>query len=470
MDNISYWAKRNLKAQRAAAKKTQAEIEKQLGKYYASSMERIIADFEGVYNKLIADIGAGQKPTPADLYKLEKYWQMQGQLQNELDKLGDKSTKLMQSQFTKQFQSIYDDMALPSAKVFSKIDRAAAEQMINTVWCADGKNWSSRVWGSLDDLRETLNENLIHCVAAGKKTTELKKLLQNRFDVAYFRADTVVRTETAHIQTQAAQKRYTDYGVKEVEMWADPDERTCEICGKLHKKRYPVNATMPVPAHPNCRCTIIPVVEEELLTKTAITAPQAEPKKAVAEPKAAETPKTAQKTPKDNLGFKVIEGEHSLTDDLQAVNPKYSTGNKLYTNNCGNCSATFEMRRRGYDVEAAGLDGMYVSDWRRLFKIDKLYTVSAARKAKVIPEMTENILKWGEGARGSVFVVWDGRKWGHYFNCEVINGEVKFIDGQDPSRDAAAFFGRAKPSSIKYYRTDNVAAGDSIKAACKNRG
>jgi SPP1 gp7 family putative phage head morphogenesis protein len=67
----------------------------------------------------------------------------------------------------------------------------------------------------------------------------------------------------AHIQTQAAQHRYSEYGIKEVEVWADEDERRCEVCGELHEKRYPVNGVMPVPAHPNCRCTVIPVVEPD---------------------------------------------------------------------------------------------------------------------------------------------------------------------------------------------------------------
>jgi SPP1 gp7 family putative phage head morphogenesis protein len=65
----------------------------------------------------------------------------------------------------------------------------------------------------------------------------------------------------AHIQTQAAQKRYEDYGLKEVQVWADEDERRCEICGELHQKKYPIGAVMPIPAHPRCRCCIIPVVD-----------------------------------------------------------------------------------------------------------------------------------------------------------------------------------------------------------------
>ena len=93
-------------------------------------------------------------------------------------------------------------------------------------------------------------------------STELKNQLQEQFGVSYRRADSIARTEIAHIQTQAAQQRYTDYGIQEVEIWADEDERRCPECGQLHQKRYPVGAAVPIPAHPNCRCCIVPVVEE----------------------------------------------------------------------------------------------------------------------------------------------------------------------------------------------------------------
>ena len=125
---------------------------------------------------------------------------------------------------------------------------------------ADGKSWSQRIWENTERLAAELNEGLIHCVATGKKTTELKNILQERFGVSYSRADALVRTEMAHIQTQAAQKRYEDAGVLEVEVWAPKDERQCEVCGELHMKRFPANGPMPIPAHPRCRCCVLPVV------------------------------------------------------------------------------------------------------------------------------------------------------------------------------------------------------------------
>ena len=257
----NYWAERTAKTQERLTSKSIKDTEKQLKKYYKSSMEKILGQFQEVYLKLFSSISEGREPTPADLYKLDKYWQLQGQLKVELQKLGDKQAALMSKKFEDQYINIYNALALQDSGMFSGVDRETAHQMINQIWCADGQSWSNRIWTNTDKLQQALNDNLIDCVLTGKKTTQLKQILQEQFAVSYNRADSIVRTEMAHIQTQAAQQRYKDYGIKEVEIWADEDERRCDVCGKLHETRYPINGVLPIPAHPNCRCCIIPVVD-----------------------------------------------------------------------------------------------------------------------------------------------------------------------------------------------------------------
>jgi SPP1 gp7 family putative phage head morphogenesis protein len=225
-------------------------------------MKKTISDFEATYDKLLAAKAADREPTPADLYKLDKYWQMQGQLKNELQKLGDKQISALSKIFEIQFFDVYYSIALEGLDTFTTINKEGAMQLINSIWCADGKSFSQRVWDNVNDLVETLNEGLVNCVITGQKTSQLKKVLQERFNVSYSRADAVARTEMSHIQNTAAQKRYEDYGVREFEVWADEDERRCDVCGKLHKKRYPMGSKIPVPVHPRCRCSIIPVVED----------------------------------------------------------------------------------------------------------------------------------------------------------------------------------------------------------------
>jgi SPP1 gp7 family putative phage head morphogenesis protein len=258
-----YWRERQAKAQEEVTKRGIKQTEEQLQRYYQRTMRNVIGQFEEVYNKVLLSIDKGATPTPADLYKLDTYWHMQGQLREELQKLGDKQAVAMSKQFTKQYRHIYKTVALQDGNSFSEISRETAEQMINQIWAADGQSWSSRIWKNVSKLQQELNDNLIDCVLTGKPTDILKRQLVERFGVSYSRADSIVRTEYAHIQTQAAQQRYKDSGVQQVEIWADYDERRCDICGNLHQKKYSVHDRMPIPAHPRCRCTIIPVVEPQ---------------------------------------------------------------------------------------------------------------------------------------------------------------------------------------------------------------
>ena len=258
---MKYWANRLAKAQSALTEKNIKQIEKQLAKYYSTASRRVIRDFERTYEKVLKAVGEGSQPTPADLYKLDAYWQMQGQLKQELEKLGNKQAKLFSKHFEMHFFDIYYSIALEGTPAFNTIDTAAVQQLINQIWVADGKTFSQRIWDNTERLLETLNEELIHTVVTGKKTTELKNLLQDRFGVSYRRADTLVRTELVHIQTQAAQKRYKDYGMQYVEVLVDEDERTCDLCKELKGKKFPIDAVPPLPVHPNERCCLVPVID-----------------------------------------------------------------------------------------------------------------------------------------------------------------------------------------------------------------
>lgn len=266
----NYWQNRIAKAQATMFDKNRKDIDKMLRKYYQDLSNQVIVDFESTYDKLLTTIEAGKQPTPADLYKLDKYWKMQSQLDKRLTKLGKRQIAALTKHFKSQFYDVYKSIKLDSLSLFSTIDDGIVQQMINQIWCADGKSWSQRIWENVGLLKQTLNEGLIHTLVTGKKTSDLKQILQERFGVSYHRADALVRTELAHIQTQAAQQRYRDYGLDEMEVLVDPDERTCEICGKLDGKKYSINDKMPIPAHPRCRCCMIPVVKRPPKQETNI--------------------------------------------------------------------------------------------------------------------------------------------------------------------------------------------------------
>lgn len=264
MKKNEYWIKRNEKAQTVLFNKTVKETEAQLKRYYASAAKSAINNFEAVYDKVLAAQVMGEPITPADLYKLDKYWRVQAEAQKELTKLGNKQIKLLTNKFTETYKRGYSELALPSG-LLGTVDIEKAAQLINSIWCADGKNWSQRIWNNTAKLQKALNDGLVDCVISGKKTSELKALLQEKFKTSYYSADMICRTELAHIQTQAAADRYKDSGLKYYEVVVSPDDRTCEVCGDFDGKRFllsemqeGINAP---PFHPNCRDCIVPVIE-----------------------------------------------------------------------------------------------------------------------------------------------------------------------------------------------------------------
>lgn len=265
---MNYWAKRQAQIQDKLANLSRKKIEKQMIKYYGDTAKRVIAEFENTYNKILVQQAEGKEVTPALLYQLDSYWMMQGQLREELRKLGEKQVSLLTKEFELAFFDVYYSIAPEGMTAFNTIDAAGARQLINAVWLADGKSFSQRIWGNTERLLETLNEGLIHTVATGAPTTKLKHVLQERFGVSYSRANMLVRTELAHVQTVAAKQRYEDYGLKEYEILGNDDDSCGNHsvdCHQMDGKKFlysemVVGKNAP-PFHPNCRCAIVPVID-----------------------------------------------------------------------------------------------------------------------------------------------------------------------------------------------------------------
>lgn len=256
-----YWIKRIQENQTKIEDKTYSEINAQLQKYYVRASERVISNFGVTYNKIQRKIEEGGNPTPADLYKLDRYWQAQVQMQKELEGLGNKEIKKLGSAFKRHYYDIYNSIVLPGKPIFTQVNTDVVDQVINGIWVADSKQWSQRVWDNTNRLAQTLNDELIHIVATGQKRDKLEQALMERFDVSYHRAQTLVRTEVAHIQTEAARQRYKDYGIEYVTVLTADDDHVCPLCKELDGKKFKINQMPFLPVHPNERCTLLPVLD-----------------------------------------------------------------------------------------------------------------------------------------------------------------------------------------------------------------
>lgn len=230
--------------------------------YYLNTSKSIIKRFEDLYEAVLRKEG---EPSPAWLYNLDKYWKLLAQTKEELQKLGDNESSLLFDNFTKEYENVYKALALPSQASFSSISTQAGAAIIAQPWTQDGVHFSQRVWRNTKALAETLNDELVNCLLSGKSSSDLKKILMERFSVSYNRASTLVRTESAHFQNAAAINRYKDAGVKYVKVLVSPDERTCDECSAHEGELIPIDAAIQginiPPFHANCRDTIEPVFE-----------------------------------------------------------------------------------------------------------------------------------------------------------------------------------------------------------------
>lgn len=137
-----------------------------------------------------------------------------------------------------------------------------------------------------DDMGQTIREELTRGLARGENPRTMASRLNGEIEnITNSRLQTLARTEVIHSHTEATLDRYERAGVDLVQHgeWASADDdRVCPICSFLDGNEYPIpefrtgsfqfdpsedepdhlagEYPLSPPTHPNCRCTILPVV------------------------------------------------------------------------------------------------------------------------------------------------------------------------------------------------------------------
>ena len=260
---MNYWQKRELKQRELQYDRTLAQYEAELRKQYQQSLKAVSRDIEKLYDELLVSSADGTL-LASDLYKYNRYFSLMKSLNKQLKALGGKEITITN-------QKLLDMYAITSSSVGKSINlsgefnQKTAKEIINSIWCADGKHWSNRIWQNKAQLQVALEKGLIDCVSRGVSKDELVKTLMETFDVSYRKADRIARTELSYVQNKAAINKYIEAGIDEYEILSAHDERTCPICSKMNGKCFKI-AEMTVgenapPFHANCRCSVLGVIK-----------------------------------------------------------------------------------------------------------------------------------------------------------------------------------------------------------------
>ena len=156
------------------------------------------------------------------------------------------------------YKAIYDtQMGTGFDFSFNKLDNRTIENLLTEKW--QGSNYSKRIWNNTDILADSISELVGGALLSGQSYAKTSRQLRDRFNVAKYYSDRLVRTETNYFHNQVDAMAYEEMGIDKYVFVATLDSRTSEICQEMDNKVFDykdmaVGDNYP-PLHPNCRST-----------------------------------------------------------------------------------------------------------------------------------------------------------------------------------------------------------------------
>ena len=198
----------------------------------------------------------------SDMHKQNRLTELNKKYEDIALELGRQVEEMATENMQEGFKEVYGNVSAALGDTdFSMPNKKLMDKLLKEPWRGD--SFSGRLWKNQKRLASGLNNVLLNGLQQGKTATEIAVNLHNLVGNSFNDCHRIVRTESMHYLNDATLQRYKDSGIDEVQVWASHDERTCDVCGLEHEKKYSINRCPVVPFHPNCRCTIIPVIEVE---------------------------------------------------------------------------------------------------------------------------------------------------------------------------------------------------------------
>ena len=192
----------------------------------------------------------------------EMQFALQNSISVELQELAIEEQEFLK----KLMDDCYTSAAVKTASVlglkgsYDLVRQEMIDRAINSI--IDGKNFSSRVWDNTNDLANRIYNDVLECVRTGKRPNAIAKKIKDDFGSSAYQAKRLVQTELARVVSDAQIDIYKSSGVVKKVMWtATLESNTCDYCADLDGKYFNMDDAPKIPAHPNCRCCYVPVVD-----------------------------------------------------------------------------------------------------------------------------------------------------------------------------------------------------------------
>lgn len=238
-------------------------LREEIDKKAVKKLKKILNLYKKSQNKVVKELSAAIIDRLAedgtirlDRDKLKKL------LKDEVGQLADQSNQ----QLTMILAESYEEMIKESYKLIGiEVDyKLTRKEFIDAAVKAPiaGKTFSKRIWKNCNDLANTIYADVNKIVKTGASPEKVARQVKKQYNSSAYQAKRLVNTELAKVVNQATLDVYSNSGVVQKVMWtATLEKNTCSICGDRDGKEFSLKEVPFLPAHPNCRCCLIPIVD-----------------------------------------------------------------------------------------------------------------------------------------------------------------------------------------------------------------
>lgn len=247
---MTYWQRRLQNPLHKAYNENEQATRQWLSVYQQASKD-IKAEIFDTYQKMNVE-----KPLISDFYRYNNLQKIEMQINDSVLQLGVK-----EADFTKQslqHATLVGSQAAADVLNTNVLNKRAIDELIMRPW--HDANFSDRIWKNKAQLINSLKSELTNGIIQGKSIYEVANTIDGRLDVGRSQTQRLVRTEYMHALNQGQIESYRAKGYTKLKWIATMDDKTSKICRKRNGKEYDIDHLPDIPAHPNCRCTMVPVI------------------------------------------------------------------------------------------------------------------------------------------------------------------------------------------------------------------
>jgi SPP1 gp7 family putative phage head morphogenesis protein len=251
---------RVIQMQRAALLRGDVATLRRYANQWRAIEEQIKEASENLAYRMMERKADGKPVSQNMLLQDERYQALIKQTRQQIDGYARQLAPQIESEQQRLWEQGQVDASEQIARVVGAFNRLPVDST-NTIigTTADGSPLLNTLRASWPSMIAPLTAELIRGVAMGVNPRVVARRMAVATQSSLKRMLTVARTEQLRAYRESSRKLYQHSGLNEYKRMAAKNNRTCPLCladdGKIYK------TVEPMPIHPNCRCTSIPIIE-----------------------------------------------------------------------------------------------------------------------------------------------------------------------------------------------------------------